>query len=213
MSSVDSPQRNSFILGFKLTSSFASMKKNLSFAVVTPALPNAASTRLIHVWIFFLSNGGSSTFLTVWLAAAMATAAASGVAAGRMAAANSFAAAWADAVAIRIMSSIEGLPGVAMAGVVEGCGNTKRSWEVGEGDGLRRVVWSARWWRVSGADKLLARDRVTAPSVRSSFVDSSAELSSSGSALLDKKLGRNLSMDRCWMGWLGERGKERYSRR
>ena len=119
------------------------MKKNLSFAVVTPALPKAASTRLIHVWIFFLSNCGSSTFLTVWLAAAIDAAAASGVAGVRMVAANSLAAAWADAVAILIMSSIEGLPGVAMADVVVGVGNEKRSWEVGEGDGLRRA-WSAR---------------------------------------------------------------------
>ena len=60
---------------------------------------------------------------------------------------------------------------------------------------------------MSGADKLFARDRVTAPSAGLLFSCSSAELVSSGSALLDRKLGRNLSMDRCRMCWLG--GRER----
>ena len=88
------------------------MKKNLSWAVVTPALPNAASTRLIHVWMFFLSKFGSSTFL-MWLfdedvvgAAAVAWAPASGFGA-LIEAAISCAAAFAEAVAILIMSSTE----------------------------------------------------------------------------------------------------------
>ena len=81
------------------------MKKILSFAVVTPALPNAASTRLIHVWIFFLSKGGSSTFLTQLEAWAVAAVAASGSGAERIVAANSCVAALADAVAIWTISS------------------------------------------------------------------------------------------------------------
>ena len=110
VSSVDGPHKNSLMRGLRLTSSFASIKKNLSWAVVTPALPNAASTRLIHVWMFFLSKLGSSTFL-MWLfvdvvvaAAAAAPTLASGSGA-RIEAAISCAAALAEAVAILMISS------------------------------------------------------------------------------------------------------------
>ena len=63
----------------------------------------------------------------VWLAGAAAAASAAAV--GKTAVANSLAAAWADAVAILMMSSIEWLLGLAMVGVVDmsrdGGGNGK----------------------------------------------------------------------------------------
>ena len=64
------------------------------------------------------------------------------------------------------------------------------------GEGLRLALCAARiaWCLVAGTVRLAARDRVTGGSVGFSLIGSPEELVSSRSALLDRKLGMNLSM-------------------
>ena len=128
------------------------MKKNLSFDNVTPALPKAASTRRIHVWMFVLSNVGSSTFLMLlldaaWEAASMLTV--------LVDAANSRAAACAEAVAILTMSSTLRL---AMLSEYEraslNCSPSTSSDDL-FGDGGRGGKWN-----VPGAEGLADLDRI-----------------------------------------------------
>ena len=60
VSSVASPNRNSLIFGFRLTSNLGSRKKNLSFGVVMEALAKAPSIRFNQTSTLALSKVGSS---------------------------------------------------------------------------------------------------------------------------------------------------------
>ena len=110
-------------------------------------------------------------------------AAASGVVAFA-AAANSRAAACAEAVAIFTMSSTDN------SGMVEG-GKGNRPSDVGDGLGLRRAC-SCAWCLVRGTVRLDDFDRVTGVS---SLIGAGVGSCASDWALPVRKLGKNLSMD------------------
>ena len=123
----------------------------------------------------------------MWLFDEVAEVAAVPAAAVVAAAASVRAAASADAVATLIMSS------TVRSGMVEG-GKENRLSDVGDGEGLRRA-WSCAWCLVSGTLRLGDLARVAGGSL---LICSCGGSDISWSVLLDKNLGKYLSMGREW---------------